>query len=673
MAKPNDTNQDTDKTAGAHCGDNPLSWVCDLYRLSQTIAYQADPLKVQQDILMHIVDRFDAGTGSLSLCNPGCNTLTIVAGIGLPSVAIGSEIPAGQGIIGYVAEHGEPLLLNGDLSTDPRFEGRLARRAAPRPVSAMSWPLKVENKVLGVLCLNRAPDMPLFNEADMERVELSVGLVTMVVENARLHRQQQLRMNALAEANVRMVLLSEALGKFLRPDMHIRDDDCDGICLRKFYLEILDDIRHITGAAVSVFGLFDNQGQLSSYYDRGLTDAIGVDKPDTGGLLGAVYRNRAVFRVDNETDAAGADAPPGFPPLSQLLAVPVLVQGECWGALYVINKADGHPFDDSDELNMSLFANNLAMLLERMDLLDRLQREKNEQKALIDKLQEAQSQLLQSEKLASIGQLAAGVAHEINNPVGYISSNLGSLDNYIKDLFSMLDAYEQAEILMGGDPASLQELQALKQSLDIKFLKEDIVDLVNESQEGVKRVKQIVQDLKDFSHVDQAEWQWADLHKGLDSTLNVAHNEIKYKADVIKAYGDVPHVECIASQLNQVFMNLMVNAAHAIEERGTITVRTGRRDEEVYVEVADTGKGIPPEHLKRIFDPFFTTKPVGKGTGLGLSLSYGIVSKHGGRFEVESEVGKGTTFRVWLPVRQAVAMVGGDGDDLAMNVAAGAG
>ncbi|MDH4284272.1 MAG: ATP-binding protein, partial [Gallionellaceae bacterium] len=161
--------------------------------------------------------------------------------------------------------------------------------------------------------------------------------------------------------------------------------------------------------------------------------------------------------------------------------------------------------------------------------------------------------------------------------------------------------------------------------------------------------------LKDFSHVDAGEeWHYSDLRKGLDSTLNIVHNEIKYKADVVKEYGELPEVECLSSQLNQVFMNLLVNATHAIEERGTITIRTGQQGEEVWMEVADTGKGIKPEHLTKIFDPFFTTKPVGKGTGLGLSLSYSIVQKHHGRIEVESEVGKGTTFRVWLPVKQPV-------------------
>ncbi len=284
-----------------------------------------------------------------------------------------------------------------------------------------------------------------------------------------------------------------------------------------------------------------------------------------------------------------------------------------------------------------------------------LQREKEAQKALIKKLEEAHNQLLQSEKMASIGQLAAGVAHEINNPIGYINSNLGSLGRYVEKLFTVAEAYERAESLLAGQPL-LDEIRRLKQEADWEYLKQDVSDLLRESDQGIGRVKQIVQDLKDFSHVDQTEWQWVDLHKGIDSTLNIVNSEIKYNAEVIKEYGVIPQVECLVAQLNQVFLIMLVNASHAIGDggRGTITIRTGAAGDMVWVEFADTGNGIPPENLKRIFDPFFTTKPVGKGTGLGLSISYGIIEKHHGRIEVESEVGKGTTFRLRLPVSQGL-------------------
>jgi two-component system, NtrC family, sensor kinase len=281
-----------------------------------------------------------------------------------------------------------------------------------------------------------------------------------------------------------------------------------------------------------------------------------------------------------------------------------------------------------------------------------LQAEKQRQEELIRKLEEAQNQLLQSEKMASIGQLAAGVAHEINNPVGFVSSNLGTLQRYINDMLRLLAAYEEREETMVD--AVLADIRRLKKEIDAAYLREDVVVLLSESLDGLQRVKRIVQDLKNFSHVDRSEQEVANLEAGMESTLNVVWNELKYKARVVKEYGDIPPIECVPSQLNQVFMNLLVNAAHAIEEHGVITIRSGHDDSQVWVEVTDTGKGIAPEHLGRIFEPFFTTKPVGKGTGLGLSLSYSIVNKHGGHIDVHSQVGQGSTFRIVLPRTPAV-------------------
>ncbi|MFZ6720369.1 ATP-binding protein [Undibacterium sp. Ji49W] len=293
-----------------------------------------------------------------------------------------------------------------------------------------------------------------------------------------------------------------------------------------------------------------------------------------------------------------------------------------------------------------------ADIKQREAVENELVRRNTELTELNARLSMAQEQLLQSEKLASIGQLAAGVAHEINNPIGYIFSNFATLENYIKDLFSIIHAYETVELHI-ADAGIRNKIADIKEEKELSFLKEDIPDLVQQSREGIERVRKIVQDLKDFSRVDsQQEWQWANLHQGIDSTLNIVNNEIKYKADIIKEYGDIPDVECLASQINQVIMNLVVNASHAIgDERGKITIRTSRDDTRVMIEVTDNGSGIPKENLNRIFDPFFTTKPIGKGTGLGLSLSYGIIQKHAGNISVSSEIGKGSSFLISLPIR----------------------
>ncbi|GAB2180585.1 hypothetical protein DLREEDagrD3_08080 [Denitratisoma sp. agr-D3] len=269
----------------------------------------------------------------------------------------------------------------------------------------------------------------------------------------------------------------------------------------------------------------------------------------------------------------------------------------------------------------------------------RLQAEQQELRNTLSKMEQTQSRLLQAEKMASIGQLAAGVAHEINNPIGFVTSNLGTLGTYVQRLLHLLDAMEEG-----------RATEDMRREMDLDFLRQDIADLLRESQDGLDRVRKIVVSLKDFSHVDEAQWQMADLNKGMESTLSVVWNELKYKAEVVRDYGDLPLVRCMPAQLNQVFMNLLVNAAQSIDDHGHIAVRSGLDGAWVWVEVEDSGKGMTPEVQQRVFEPFFTTKPVGKGTGLGLSISYDIVHKHGGHFELESAPGKGSRFRLWLPV-----------------------
>jgi two-component system NtrC family sensor kinase len=460
-----------------------LSWIYDLYRFGQDAARAdtADISVIYQLILEHIVAGFDGKSGSLALRDKVGHDLTIVAGIALPEGVIGKQVKIGEGVLGWVVQESKALLLNGDVSNDPRFQlNRGGARATVATNSAICWPLKIDERTIGGISVNRPGNLPQFSEADLDQGTALLSMVSLVLNNIQLNSEQKQRLSELQQLNAQLA--------------------------------------------------------------------------------------------------------------------------------------------------------------------------------------EAQGHLMQSEKMASIGQLAAGVAHEINNPIGYVYSNLGTLEKYVQDTFGMLAQYELAETAI-ADPEVRAKLKAARDKLDITFLKEDLGALMKESKDGITRVKQIVQNLKDFSHVDATdEWNFANLHEGINSTINIVNNEIKYKAEVIKEFGGIPEVECLSSQLNQVYMNLLVNAAHAIEERGTITIRTGHQGNEVWVDVADTGKGIAPENIKKLFDPFFTTKPIGQGTGLGLSLSYGIIQKHHGRIEVQSEVGKGTTFRVWLPIRQLQAKTESTGE-----------
>ncbi len=265
-------------------------------------------------------------------------------------------------------------------------------------------------------------------------------------------------------------------------------------------------------------------------------------------------------------------------------------------------------------------------------------------------LKKTQAQILQQEKMASIGQLAAGVAHEINNPMGFITSNLGTLAKYQQRLFEYLLELEGWLTEVGNDEIR-QQMLARRKKLKIDYMREDIDDLLAESKDGAERVREIVQNLKGFSRVDQAEHAEVDINECLDKTLSIANNEIKYKAQIEKDYGELPLVSCYPQQLNQVFLNLLVNAAQAIEEQGVICIATRRIGDKVQIDITDNGMGIPEENLEKIFEPFFTTKEVGKGTGLGMSISFEIIQKHGGDIVVASEVGKGTTFTITLPIQ----------------------
>jgi two-component system NtrC family sensor kinase len=276
-------------------------------------------------------------------------------------------------------------------------------------------------------------------------------------------------------------------------------------------------------------------------------------------------------------------------------------------------------------------------------------------------LKEAQLQIFQQEKMASIGQLAAGVAHEINNPMGFISSNLSTLNKYIDRLAEFIAAGDRSLLASSGE-LEAEKLNKVRKQLKIDYIMDDARQLIAESQDGAGRVRRIVQDLKSFSRIDQPESAFINLNEAIETTINIAWNEIKYVATINKEFGDIPHVKCYPQQLNQVFLNLLVNAAHALgENQGVITVRTWREEEDVFVSVSDSGCGIPDEIRQKIFEPFFTTKEVGKGTGLGLSISYDIVQKHGGKITVESEVGRGTTFTVTLPIAGPNAEVRSEG------------
>jgi signal transduction histidine kinase len=272
-------------------------------------------------------------------------------------------------------------------------------------------------------------------------------------------------------------------------------------------------------------------------------------------------------------------------------------------------------------------------------------------------LEARQAQLIQSEKLASLGQMAASIAHEINNPVGYVSSNIATLDGYVSVLRRLLELYLQMERNLGPHvPTSVAELleraRTLRQEERLEEILQDMDDLLADSREGTTRIREFIQDLKTFVREESGTPQLVDLNKLLPVTLRMLRHELKHKCQLRLDFGPLPMLRCFPTQLNQVFMNRLVNAAQAIELRGEIHITTRREGNEVLVRLRDTGRGMSPETLAKLFTPFFTTKPPGQGTGLGLSICYAIISRHKGRIAVESEPGRGTTFTVHLPLTE---------------------
>ena len=293
------------------------------------------------------------------------------------------------------------------------------------------------------------------------------------------------------------------------------------------------------------------------------------------------------------------------------------------------------------------------------DSLEELVRIRSEKllRATLD-LEEQQAQLVQSEKMASLGQMAAGVAHEINNPVSYVMSNLGTLDQYVSALMPLMEMLRELTSEGSGEPSPelLERMRELWRQEDVDYLLGDTPQLIEESLGGTRRIKEIVQSLRSFAREDTGEPQLVDVNEELSSTLKIVWNELKYKCEVKRDFGPLPLVSCHPTQIAQVFTNLLVNAAQAIETRGEIRIRTRQEGGEVVVEIADTGKGMTQETLTKLFTPFFTTKPRGQGTGLGLSVSYGIITRHQGRIDVQSEPGKGSTFTIRLPATAREAL-----------------
>lgn len=270
----------------------------------------------------------------------------------------------------------------------------------------------------------------------------------------------------------------------------------------------------------------------------------------------------------------------------------------------------------------------------------------------LENLKASQNQLVQTEKMASLGVLAAGVAHEINNPIGYITSNFNSLQEGLKYIQSFINEMQPSIEVESSTEEIKKTWNQLLKKYDLEFLLEDFIDLSKETSEGLSRVKQIVADLRAFTREDKAEKIAVDINDTLRGSINILENQTKYHANIVTKLGELPLVMGYAGKLSQVFTNLISNANQAVDDNGTIHIFTEKTDKGIHISVQDNGHGISEENMSNLFTPFFTTKPVGEGTGLGLSISHGIIEEHGGTILVSSELEVGTIFTVQIPLNQ---------------------
>lgn len=451
--------------------------------------------------------------------------------------------------------------------------------------------------------------------------------------------------------------------------------------LNQLYDIVLRTLDEFFGFRHSIILLLEGADTLRVVASHGYENQpLGGTVPIGRGIIGTVARRRRLMRIANlrrqheyfstirkQMEEAGRAGElgeilpvPGLPDAQSQIAVPLLVKDTLIG-VFAVESREPRPFSDREESLVAIVANQAASALQnallyraveerRQELAEAYDRLKQLNETLEERvrartqdleeanreLRETQAQLVQSGKMASLGMLAAGIAHEINTPIGAIRSNA---DVERRAIGIIRDVLEESAVTreLRNDPRLVRAIQIFQEVNEVTL-------------EAAERVTRVIQSLASFARLDQPEVEWVDLHDGLESTLTLIGHLLKGRIDVVKLYGQLPRVQCYASQINQVFANLLTNAAQAIRETGTITITTCQEGTDAVISVADSGEGIRPEYLERIFDPGFTTKGVGVGIGLGLSIAYRIIENHGGTIKVQSEPGKGTTFTLRLPI-----------------------
>ncbi|MDX2099786.1 MAG: GAF domain-containing protein [Leptolyngbyaceae cyanobacterium bins.59] len=525
--------------------------------------------------------------------------------------------------------------------------------------SSLVLPVQADGKLQAILYLNQCTHLRFWSKAEQELAKAVADQLAISIQQARLYVQTRRQMEResllrLVSDNIHSTLELETI---LQTVVHkVRQLlNSDRVIIYQFTPEggqvVLEELL---GKCPSVLDKF----RRDDYFLRKYTQLFGPEQVQ-------IIHNTYTSSLSNDYLA--------FLRRVQVLAqviVPVLIGSQVWGLLIVHECQDPRVWKPSDVYLLQQLASRMAIAIRQAELYDqvkmsaaRAESKAEELERALHQLQQAQSQLIQSEKMSSLGQLVAGVAHEINNPVNFISGNLQYATQYIEDLLSLVKLYQQYY------PDPVPEVQAEIDEIELEFLQDDLPKLFSSMLVGADRIRQIVLSLRSFSRLDEAEMKPVNIHDGIDSTLLILQNRLKatpgrIPIEIVKEYDELPLVECYAGQLNQVFMNVLSNAIDALEEmviqhpdreeKPRVVIRTEQlNSDRVVVRVIDNGPGMSEEVRRKLFDPFFTTKEVGKGTGLGMSISYKIIAeKHGGILRCWSEPGNGAEFWIEIPIQQ---------------------